>query len=108
MHVHKRTCTGIHRHMHINMSHIHTIHAHLHTYKNTCTHISTYSIHIPMYMNIHTYIYTHAHQYKNLMWAIKIPTGGFPDGAVVENLPANAGDTGSTPGLGRSPMPRSN
>ena len=34
--------------------------------------------------------------------------GGFPGGAVVENLPANAGDTGSSPGLGRSPMPRSN
>ena len=26
--------------------------------------------------------------------------GGFPGGAVVENLPANAGDTGSSPGLG--------
>ena len=24
---------------------------------------------------------------------------GFPGGAVVENLPANAGDTGSSPGL---------
>ena len=34
--------------------------------------------------------------------------GGFPGGAVVENLPANAGDTGSSPGLGRSHMPRSN
>ena len=33
---------------------------------------------------------------------------GFPGGAVVENLPANAGDTGSGPGLGRSHMPRSN
>ena len=33
---------------------------------------------------------------------------GFPSGAVVENLPANAGDTGSNPGLGRSHMPRSN
>ena len=32
---------------------------------------------------------------------------GFPGGAVVENLPANAGDTGSGPGLGRSHMPRS-
>ena len=32
---------------------------------------------------------------------------GFPGGAVVENLPANAGDTGSSPGLGRSHMPRS-
>ena len=26
----------------------------------------------------------------------------FPGGAVVESLPANAGDTGSSPGLGRS------
>ena len=33
---------------------------------------------------------------------------GFPGGAVVENLPANAGDTGSSPGLGRFHMPRSN
>ena len=35
-------------------------------------------------------------------------TLGFPGGAVVENLPANAGDTGSCPGLGRYHMPRSN
>ena len=33
---------------------------------------------------------------------------GFPGGAVVESLPANAEDTGSSPGLGRSYMPRSN
>ena len=33
---------------------------------------------------------------------------GFPGGRVVKNLPANAGDTGSSPGLGRSHMPRSN
>ena len=33
---------------------------------------------------------------------------GFPGGAVVESPPANAGDTGSSPGLGRSHMPRSN
>ncbi|KAJ8789500.1 hypothetical protein J1605_022027 [Eschrichtius robustus] len=33
---------------------------------------------------------------------------GFPGGAVVENLPANAGDTGSSPGLGRFHMPWSN
>ena len=32
----------------------------------------------------------------------------FPGGAVVKNLPAKAGDTGSSPGLGRSHMPRSN
>ena len=34
--------------------------------------------------------------------------GGFPGGAVVESLPANAGDTGSSPGLGGSHMPRCN
>ena len=39
---------------------------------------------------------------------IKENHGGFPGGAVVENLPAGAGDTGSSPGLGRSHMPRSN
>ena len=33
---------------------------------------------------------------------------GFPGGAAVENLPANAGDTGLSPGLGRSHMLRSN
>ena len=32
----------------------------------------------------------------------------FPGGAVVKNPPANAGDTGSSPGPGRSNMPRSN
>ena len=39
---------------------------------------------------------------------IKLENEGFPGGAVVENLPANAGDTGSSPGLGRSHMPWSN
>ena len=34
--------------------------------------------------------------------------GGFPGGAVVESLRANAGDAGSSPGLGGSHMPRSN
>ena len=38
---------------------------------------------------------------------IKTTMRGFPGGAVVENLPADAGDTGSSPGLGRSRMPRS-
>ena len=39
---------------------------------------------------------------------LKAAREGFPGGAVAENLPANAGDTGSSPGLGRSHMPRSN
>ena len=34
--------------------------------------------------------------------------GDFPGGAVLKNLPANAGDTGLIPGLGRSHMPQSN
>ena len=29
--------------------------------------------------------------------------GDFPNGSVVKNMPANAGDSGSIPGLGRSP-----
>ena len=33
---------------------------------------------------------------------------GFPGSAVVKDPPANAGDTGSSPGPGRSHMPRSN
>ena len=33
---------------------------------------------------------------------------GFPGGAVVKNPPASAGDTGSSPGPGRSHMPQSN
>ena len=32
----------------------------------------------------------------------------FPGGGVVKNPPANAGDTGSSPGSGRSHVPRSN
>ena len=38
----------------------------------------------------------------------KIESWGFPGSAVVKNLPANAGNTGSSPGGGRSHMPRSN
>ena len=34
-------------------------------------------------------------------------TPGFPGGALVGNLPANAEDTGSSPGLGGSRVPRS-
>ena len=39
--------------------------------------------------------------------SIQMKKQGFLGGAVVENLPANAGDAGSSPGLGRSRMPRS-
>ena len=40
--------------------------------------------------------------------ATKMASRGFPGGAVVENLPANERDTGSSPGLGRSHIPWSN
>ena len=40
-------------------------------------------------------------------WRSRSEIQGFPGGAVVENPPANAEDTGSSPGLGRSHMPRS-
>ena len=39
---------------------------------------------------------------------LRLNMGGFPGGAVVKNPPANAGDTGSSPGPGRSHMLRSN
>ena len=45
---------------------------------------------------------------RSLEKLIKNTDWGFPGGAVVENLPANAGDTGSSPGLGRSHMPPGN
>ena len=41
-------------------------------------------------------------------WLSKALGLGFPGGAVVDNLPASAGDTGLSPGLGGSHMPRSN
>ena len=39
---------------------------------------------------------------------ISTQRGDFPDSTVVKNPPANAGDTGSSPGPGRSHMPQSN
>ena len=52
--------------------------------------------------------------YVQMYWGIKYASPlenhseGFPGGAVVENPPANAGHTGSSPGLGRPHMLRSN
>ena len=40
--------------------------------------------------------------------SVKNTNKDFPGGAVVRNPPAKAGDTGSSPGLGGSHMPRSN
>ena len=47
-------------------------------------------------------IYVDIEHVKNYDW--RDSSGG----AGVKNLPANAGVTGSSPGLGRSHMPRSN
>ena len=47
-------------------------------------------------------------QVRQLKFTVKSQGRGFPGGAGVESLPANAGDAGSSPGLGRSHMPRSN
>ena len=37
------------------------------------------------------------------VWLLLSHAMGFPGGSVVKNPPANAGDTGLIPGLGRSP-----
>ena len=42
------------------------------------------------------------------MYNLKNKNRDFPGGVVVKDPPANAGDTGSSPGLGRSHMPWSN
>ena len=55
-----------------------------------------------------TYTYLQGRKsHRSFEWfaLFKNITEGFPGGAVVENLPANAGDTGSSPGLGGSHMP---
>ena len=43
----------------------------------------------------------------SFLYLVKSNFGGFPGGAVVESLPASAGDMGSSPGLGGSHMPQS-
>ena len=52
-------------------------------------------------MNITKKKQTHRYKEQTSGW-------DFPGGAVVKNLPANAGDMGSIPGPGRSRMPWSN
>ena len=42
-----------------------------------------------------------------MVLTLKTSLLGFPGGAVVKSPPANAGDAGSSPGPGRSRMPRS-
>ena len=42
----------------------------------------------------------------DLYYRLKSLAEGFPGGTVVESPPADAGDTGSCPSPGRSPMPQ--
>ena len=44
----------------------------------------------------------HFHHCLNKPQSFSTPVLQFPGGSVVKNLPANAGDTSLTPGLGRS------
>ena len=50
-----------------------------------------------MCVYIHTYISVYEYVHMHVLYT------GFSGGSVVKNLPANAGDTGSIPGLERSP-----
>ena len=49
---------------------------------------------------VHILSYIHKTKFEGL----KRPALGFPGSPVVKNLPCNAGDTSSIPGLGRSHM----
>ena len=68
---------------------------------------NTMSLHPYLYIYLYMYIYEINRKIFNKRHQ-KCQWRGFPGGAVVENLPANAGDTGLSLGLGRSHMPRSN
>ena len=59
--------------------------------------------------SLHTLTNTKAQEKKSVKkWGMQeLKFRDFPGSAVVKNLPANAGDTGLSPGLGRSHMPRS-
>ena len=46
--------------------------------------------------------------WEHIIFHVKNNGWGFPGGTVVGSLPAGAGDTDSSPGLGGSHMPRSN
>ena len=59
---------------------------------------------IPLIFKWVTWVSNH----YSILISFKITMEGFPGGAVVKNPPANAGDTGSSPGLGSSHLPRSN
>ena len=66
-----------------------------------------------MYLDINPLSIIEVNSVDVYIWIIflipfKVLAMDFPGGSVVKNLPANAGDTGSSPGLGRSHMSQSN
>ena len=61
---------------------------------------------IPVYLGSATHQLESRNLSLSLNWWVSVYTKGFPGGAEVKNPPANAGnagDSGSIPGLGRSP-----
>ena len=74
----------------------------------------TYKISTVLEILFHTHTHTHTHTYTHIYLSSgfvkqrRSSEWDFPGGSVVKDPPANAGHTGSSPGLGRSHMPRSN
>ena len=81
-------CVNTHTHTHTHIyteTYIHNIHS--------CTHIQLYTQICTYYIYTYTCICTH----------VFIHIQGFPGDSEVKDPPANAGDMGLIPGLGRSP-----
>ena len=57
---------------------------------------------------VHIFGLTFLLSYLSPSYRFKGDLRGFPGGAAVKNLPAKAGDTGSSPSPGKSHMPQSN
>ena len=53
------------------------------------------------------FLWKTVHSFHKILKRLRTITKDFPGGTVVKNPPANAGDTGSSPGPGRFHMPRS-
>ncbi|XP_057391078.1 uncharacterized protein LOC130705788 [Balaenoptera acutorostrata] len=68
----------------------------------TCQYMCCRSEHWPRLLNAPPYMFSLSSEHRQKV------AEDVPGGTVVKNMPANAGDTGSIPGPGRSHMPRSN
>ena len=63
---------------------------------------------LPQWLSSLSGIYIPLGKFKPKSFNFECQCWDFPGGAVVKNPPANVGDMGSSPGPGRSHMPRSN